>query len=447
MASAPERAPFRNGTGAASAPGPVGDLIVRSLARYAGRTAFVIGDRSLSYEAAGECIGKLIQLLDRLGMQPGETVVQFARNSPEQWFLTAACYLLGLRSVTLHPNLTEAADQAALMTFTDARLFVCDSSFASRIDLFRSCSPAVRHWYTHDRCGELPNLWSAAEGFTKQPLRNRAGPEDIVRIGFTSGTTGPRKGVMLSSRALGATALVNLADGEWPAAPRVLCAEPIAGGFGNMIVPTLVRGGTFIMQPGFEPGEFIDGVSRHRPSVLLMMPPALLQLLDDAAAARADWSSLSLLVYSGGSLTKERVRQAAAMFGPVLCQVFGQTECPKGLAILRPFEHSHGSDSVARSLGMPCSGNHVVLLREDQTECGPGEPGELCVRGPVTASGYWKLPELTAKALRGNWWHTGDRCYADAQGYLHFVGRMPIDQRPAAAKRLERQKGNSHVSQ
>jgi long-chain acyl-CoA synthetase len=67
---------------------------------------------------------------------------------------------------------------------------------------------------------------------------------------------------------------------------------------------------------------------------------------------------------------------------------------------------------------------HVAILHGDLSPCPPHVVGELCVRGPAIASGYWRQPELTAHALRGDWWHSGDRCFIDVRGYLHFVQRI-----------------------
>jgi len=406
---------------------PIGELILRALSRHAGRVAFRVGpggERTVGYDECAESIARAVGQFDALGLKPGDTVAQFTGNTPEQWCVTAACYLAGLRSVSLHPTLTSEHAQAALLDFADTKLFLGNRSFDERLPVYRDRAEHVRHWFSHDAGGTLPSFWQAAAAFGRTPLHNRAAPEDIVRLGLTRGTMGPRKGVLLSARALAATAMIQLADVDWPANPIVLCAEPIAGGFGNMVLPTLLRGGTLVLQQGFEPSRFVDAVQRHRPSVALMLPGALLQLLDAPEAAAADWSSLQLLVYSGGSLQHERIEQAHRLFGRVLCQVHGQTECPKAFSLLRPHEHASPDEGVRRSLGVPCTGMQIAILNDDLSPCPPHVVGELCVRGPAVASGYWRQPELTAHALRGDWWHSGDRCFVDARGYLHFVERM-----------------------
>ncbi len=404
--------------------GPVGDLIVRALRQFPDRTAFVAGDRTLRYREVAQMLRQLVAWFDAQGFRAGDVVLQCARNSPAQWCVIAACYLLGLRSVTLHPGLTAADAQAGMIAHCAPRLVLCDASFAERVAPFRQHCPQVALWRTHDTGdgSTLACIWTEAQAYTPAPLLNRAAPEDIVRIGFTSGTTGPRKGVLLAARALAAMTLVQLTDIAWPAAPRVLCAEPLAGGFGHMVLPTLMRGGTVLLLDAFEPDRLIAAVQRHRPTVWLTMPASLLRLMDHPAAAGVDWSCLSLLLYSGGTLGTARVRQALAVFGPVLWQIHGQTECPKSLAVLGPDDHTHAERLL--SLGRPCSGMQTTLFHPDMRPCAPGETGELCVRGPAVASGYFQLPDTTSAAQRGGWWHTGDLCRFDGDGYLHFVGRL-----------------------
>jgi fatty-acyl-CoA synthase len=406
---------------------PIGELIVRALSRHAGRVAFRAGphgERAVHYDECAHSIACALGLFDALDLKPGDTVAQFAENTPEQWCATAACYLAGLRSVSLHATLTSENGQAALLDSADAKVFIGERSFDERLPAYRARAKRVAHWFSHEAGGTLPSFWQAAAAFGGTPLRNRAAPEDIVRLGLTRGTMGPRKGVLLSARALAATAMIQLADGGWPTEPTVLCAEPIGGGFGNMVLPTLLLGGTMVLQQGFEPTRYVNAVQRHRPSVAMMLPGVLLKLLDAPEAAAADWSSLQLLVYSGGSLSTERIAQAHRLLGQVLCQVHGQTECPKAFSLLRPHEHASPDESVCLSLGMPCTGMQAAILHDDLSPCAPHVVGELCVRGPAVASGYWRQPELTAHALRGGWWHSGDRCFVDARGYLHFVERM-----------------------
>ncbi|MGY3563988.1 fatty-acyl-CoA synthase [Bradyrhizobium sp. USDA 4463] len=409
--------------GEPSGGGTIGDLIIGALNRYHDRTAFVHGAQQISYGEVADTVSRLIQLFEKCRLEAGDTVVQVASSCPEQWCVTAACYIAGLRSVTLHSSGGSVEDQAKLISRSAASIVICDSQDDRVSKLKERCSD-VRLWYSHGRdCTGVANLWEQASVFPPGPLKNVANSEDIIRLGYTGGTTGPRKGVLLSNRSLLAMTMISLSDVEWPERPCVLSAEAVAGGFGNMILPTLQRGGTFIMQGDFDPSAFLDAVQQHRPNVLLFLPPTLRALMSDPRAKERDWSHLSLLIYSGANLPVPVIREALDLFGPVLCQVYGQTECPKSLAVLRKTDHASKDEKLLGSLGQPCSGIQTVLLDHQLRECEVGQVGELCVRGPIVTSGYWMNPAATQRATEGGWWHTGDLCVRDERGYLYFVDR------------------------
>ncbi|GAA5038465.1 fatty-acyl-CoA synthase [Thermocatellispora tengchongensis] len=401
--------------------GGVGDIIVRSLRRHPERIAFARGDRLATYAEAAAAIGRAIGLFDELGLRPGDVVLQAAGNRPEQWYVQAACYLAGLRSAAA-PVPCDPGALAELAGTLGARLVLLDEP-ERRAPPAR---PPARTWFCHDPAPGWRHFWG--EAARPAPLECRAGPDDPVRVALTSGTTGPRKHVLLSGRALAAAGVLNLAEGGWPARARLLLAEPLGGGFGTMVVPALARGGTVILPEGgdgFEAGAFVEAARRHRPTLAYLMPPSLAALVADPRAAAVDWPGLELLAYSGAALPGPVLRAALGLFGPVLAQVYGQTECPKALAVLSPDEHAALPEAGDETLvGVPYAGMRAVLLAPDGTPCPPGASGELCVRGPAVMSGYLGDPEGTARASRDGWHHTGDVCRFDGRGRLHLIGRV-----------------------
>lgn len=373
-------------------PGPggpgLGELVVRALRRYPDRTAFVSGELRWSYARTAALVGRAVAALDRLGLRPGDTVLQVAGNRPEQWCVQAACALAGLRSAGVPPG-PDADERAALAAWCGADLVLTDA----------------------DLDGLLPDEDVAPAA----PLACRADPGDVVRLAFTRGTTGPRKRVLLSGRALAAAALFQLVDGEWPSRVRLLCAEPVSGGFGTMVLPALLRGGTVVLAPDAGPATVAAALAAHRPTVAHLLTANLARLL---ASTAPDLSSLHTLAYSGGPLPDPVA--ALERVGPVLVQVTGQTEVPKALAVLGRGDHPPAPSDPC----VPFSGMRVAVLDPDGAPVADGGPGELCVRGPAVMSGYADDPDRTARTGRGGWHHTGDRARLDARGHLHLLGRL-----------------------
>ncbi|YAA57733.1 AMP-binding protein (plasmid) [Niveispirillum fermenti] len=174
-----------------------------------------------------------------------------------------------------------------------------------------------------------------------------------------------------------------------------------------------------ILQQGFEPERFCAALERYRANVTWLVPTMIIGLLDDAVAACRDFSSLRTLVWSGAPMAPDRVRQAIDRFGPVLVQCYGQTEAPNTVLTLA------GTDQARKPMaaGRPFPGLEVALLDEDGQPVPAGTAGEICVRGPLVMSGYWRMPDATRDAFAHGWLHTGDIGRIDADGDWHVIDR------------------------
>jgi fatty-acyl-CoA synthase len=401
----------------------IGGLIITALNRYPERTAFIGGTGEFTYDEVAAHISRAIQLLQSLGLQKGEAVVQLSRNKPEQWFIAAACYIAGYRSVTLHA-LGSTPDQAFTINDSEAAVAIFDAYFSAKVEELQIVCPAVRHWRSHDDVAGSESFWSAAARFEAAALVDETEAEDIIRLAYTGGTTGRAKGVLLSSRSILYQAMLSMIDRDWPERPIFLCPAPISHGAGGSVVPTLARGGTFILMPRFDVREVLDAVPRHRANMLHTVPTMIYALLDHPDTRSADLSSLQAINYGASPISPTRLQEALRTFGPILCQTYGQTETPSSITILRKADHLVDDLDRLGSCGLPYSGIQVELLDAECKAVAPGAVGEICVRGPIVMSGYWKLPEQTEEAFRGDWLHTGDLAYRDGRGYFHIVDRM-----------------------
>lgn len=406
--------------------GTIGDMIVHAIDRFPDRIALIDGDRTLTYRQLGERISQAISALHSLGLRRGDGVVQLSPNRVDMFVVMAAAYLAGLRSVTLH-GMGGLDDHAYIVEDAQASLFLADRVYAQRASALRARCPAVPHWFCHDaivpQSTALPDFWAYAERFAPMPLAPEAKPTDIVRLAYTGGTTGKPKGVMLSNRSMWMQAVLLLAARALPDDVRLLCPTPISHGAGAMIVPTLWRGGTAILQRGFDAEGFIDALERHRANMAFLVPTMIYALLDHPRSRSADFSSLRTLSYGAAPMSPARIREALARFGPVLAQSYGQTECPSNILQLTQEDHCRADADILTSAGMPYPGVTVALLDDNDRPVERGRVGELCVRSPLVMDGYWRQPEQTAEVLRNGWLHTGDMAYRDAHGYYHLVDR------------------------
>ena len=304
-----------------------------------------------------------------------------------------------------------------------AKLFVAEGPFAEHARELKGLTGDGVAWFSHDKVPDARDFWAEAGNSDPAPLVPREAPDGVIRLAYTGGTTGKSKGVMLSDRSLVTNTSLWLSAFAWPDGDRYLCVAPMSHGAGSLILPALVRGGTVVLQRGFDPERFIEAIERHRIGTTWLVPTMLYRLLDHPGTADADFSSLHAMVYSAAPASPARIRQALDRFGPIMVQAYGQTEAPNTILILNQHDHRDATESRLQSAGRPSPGVHVALLDDDGREAAPGEVGEICVRGPLVMEGYWNQPGQTEEVFRGGWLHTGDLAHCDAEGCFHIVDR------------------------
>ncbi|OBF98387.1 AMP-dependent synthetase [Mycobacterium sp. 852002-51152_SCH6134967] len=252
-------------------------------------------------------------------------------------------------------------------------------------------------------------------------------PETLAWLFYTSGTTGKSKGAMLSHRNLMAMTVSHLADFDSPDENCTLVhGAPMSHGSGLYIPPYVLRAARQVIPESgaFEPNEFLD-LCEHHPGCSAFLAPTMVQRLVQTGRACPD--NLRTIVYGGGPMYVESLKQSMAAFGPVFVQLYGQGEAPMTITGLRQSDHLDGEgwadDAVLGSVGYARSGVDVAVRRADGTPAEVGEIGEIVCRGDVVMSGYWENPQATAATLQNGWLHTGDMGSFDDRGLLTLRDR------------------------
>jgi acyl-CoA synthetase (AMP-forming)/AMP-acid ligase II len=252
--------------------------------------------------------------------------------------------------------------------------------------------------------------------------------DDLAWIGYTSGTTGNPKGAMLSHRSLMAQALSSLADVQRLEQHHVaMHAAPLSHGSGHNALPFTMKGCTQVIHrrtAGFDAGLFLDQVEKYRVAALFLVPTQIRLILDQPDVEERDLSSLEWVMYGGAPMYRKDQIRALRVLGPVLVQIFGQTETPMSGTVLRREEHSVADgDGRELSVGRVRHGMEMRIVDESGIDMGPGGVGEICFRGDTVMNGYWRRPEASAEAIVDGWLHTGDIGRLDDRGYLYILDR------------------------
>lgn len=382
------------------------DLALAALKHGGERIAFVDGGRRLTYRAMLEATYGYMHSLLSAGVEPGDGVAILAYNRAEIFAASAAVQLVGGCYTPLNPYASQE-DVEFILRDAAIRVLFHDAELAERAHL---ASAGI--------CGlvslDLPEGTHSAI----RPVQRAS--EDLALISYTGGSTGQPKGVMLSHRAATTMVSMVLAEWEFPETVRLLLCSPLSHAAGAMVLPTLLRGGTVILLPRFDAEAVLDTIDRERVTTLIGVPTMICALLDALGVRHRDVSSLKTIFYGSAPISPHRLAEALDHFGPILMQHYAQTEAPMCVTMLRKDEHT--ADRLG-SCGRPMAGLRVALLDIDGQPVPEGEPGEICVRGPLVMNGYWQRPEETFAALRGSWLHTGDIARSDGESFLTIIDR------------------------
>ena len=171
----------------------------------------------------------------------------------------------------------------------------------------------------------------------------------------------------------------------------------------------------------FDPAEVLKIIEEQRITATMLVPSMLYALMDHPDSHTRDLSSLETVYYGASAINPVRLAEAIRRFGPIFAQYYGQSEAPMAITYLAKEDHD---EKRLTSCGRPTLFARVALLGDDGKPVPQGEPGEICVSGPLLAGGYWNMPEETAETFKDGWLHTGDMAREDEDGFYFIVDRV-----------------------
>lgn len=245
--------------------------------------------------------------------------------------------------------------------------------------------------------------------------------DDVCCLMYTSGTTGKPKGVMLTHDNLLWQVVNTLSTGRGlRATDRTVTVAPLfhIGALGVHTLPLLYVGGANVLLPSFDPQQTLATMARERATVQFMVPAMWAAVMAVPGFESYDLSALELAI-TGGAPCPLPVLEYFQSRGVAFQEGFGLTETSPGVSLL---DAEHIKEK-AGSIGRPLFHVDTCILDAQDHEVPTGQVGELAVRGPNVFVGYWGLPDATAEAFRGGWFHTGDLARVDDDGFLTLVDR------------------------
>jgi acyl-CoA synthetase (AMP-forming)/AMP-acid ligase II len=180
--------------------------------------------------------------------------------------------------------------------------------------------------------------------------------------------------------------------------------------------------------PSFDAYKVLDTIARERITHLFLPPTIVYALLSSPALDHADTSSLRCIAVGAAPIAPEKLKEAVRRIGPVIYEVYGQSECLFPVVAKQPadylLESGEFDESALRSAGRAVPFARVEIMGDDGALVGPGVRGEIVVRSAMVMAGYYKKPEDSSAVSASGWHHTTDIGIRDARGFITIVDRM-----------------------
>ncbi|ELY3984973.1 long-chain-fatty-acid--CoA ligase FadD [Cronobacter muytjensii] len=261
-------------------------------------------------------------------------------------------------------------------------------------------------------------------GYRMQYIKPDVTPDDLAFLQYTGGTTGVAKGAMLTHRNMLAN-LEQVLGTYGPLLHRgkelVITALPLYHIFAltmNCLLFIELGGqNVLITNPRDIPG-LVKELGKYPFTAMTGVNTLFNALLNNKEFHKLDFSSLHLSAGGGMPVHHAVAERWEKLTGQFLLEGYGLTECSPLVSV-----NPHDIDYHSGSIGLPVPSTEVKLIDDEGHEVVPGEPGELCIKGPQVMLGYWQRPDATDEILQDGWLRSGDIAVMDEEGFLRIVDR------------------------
>ena len=403
----------------------LGALLRDAAQRHGSRTFLEFAEGTQSFAEADQRANRTANGLAALGAGKDSKIAIMAMNGPG--FIDAWLGAARTGAVYVSINTDYKGDILRYqLGKADVSHIVIDPAFLDRLAAVAADLPRLRHVILTAPMADAPRRMGSDVTITtladvmSAPAHDPAVeilPSDPLAISFTSGTTGPSKGVLASHAHVITFARDWIVSTDYAPGQSIYTCMPLFHAVASWlgVVPAIINGGRIAIVPRFSASGFWDDVRKYKADVahgIFSMVPILLK-----QPARADDADQPARRFYFAKVNDEFERR----FNCRIVEVYGATET--GIVTVTP----PGGERRKDSCGKPNSATFDVMIANDRDEpVAVGEVGEILVRPRrpfAMLSAYYNSPDATLEAYRNFWFHTGDNARADADGYYYFVDR------------------------
>ncbi|MGO4235862.1 o-succinylbenzoate--CoA ligase [Pseudarthrobacter sp. YAF2] len=397
------------------------------------KVALISGNQVRTYEQLDDRSAKLANALRDCGVGKGNSVAYLGENHPAFLEVLFACGLLGATFVPLNTRLAPPELQFQIQDCGAVALIHAGS-------LERLASAAVQGTQVSIRV-----VVDDTTGHPSRPVGNgstvhvadfeqllgsasnhhvdeKVGLDDPAMILYTSGTTGRPKGALLTHGNIAWNCFNVIVDFDFSSSDVALMISPLfhVASLAMGVLPTLLKGGTVVLETKFDPARTLGLIREHRVTTLSGVPTTFQMICEHPDWDTADLSSLNKLT-CGGSAVPKRVLEAYEQRGLRFSNGYGMTETAAGVTTL-PADRSR--DKMGSS-GLPHFFTSVRIAEGSGTSVPTGTVGEIQIKGPNVIRRYWERPDASVDSYTvDGWFKSGDIGFADEEGFVFVSDRL-----------------------
>lgn len=405
-------------------------ILHQRAAAHPDREALIDHRQRVTYGELYTRVDRAAAALQQCGIGPGDVVTIQLPNWVEFAYVFFACERLGAVANQIGPDF-RSREVEYILRFSESRAFVCPGTFRGfeYVPMIQALRPHLPDLQTVGVFGSpgAPDTVSLDEmvagqrplpPLVPQPL----GANDVMRMAFTSGTTGNPKGVTHSwNTTLAACRILN--DAMQVGKHEVfLIYLPLGLNWGYLtLLQALLVGARAVLLERFSARAALDLMERERVTFVPSAPASLIALLNEPELGRCDLRTLRVVITGGASCPVDTLRAFRARMPGHLIELYGMLET--GFHTFTRL--TDDPEAVTGTIGRAAAGMSLRLLDEHGHELPPGAAGEIAAAGPSVHLGYHKNPTANAELFTADgWFRTGDLGQGDTAGNVRIVGRL-----------------------
>ncbi len=384
-------------------------------------------DERMTYDEVRRMTFRIGNALKAKGYSEGGKGAVLAYNEIGAYVTFLAFVRVGFVPITVNSrNATQ--ETAAILDSMDCEILFYTTAFEHAIDAIRGLAPRITEYVCVDAEGSdssVPSLSRWIEGASEEEFEISHDPDRLLLIQPTGGTTDRPKGVMVANRGMENHVANMMAVAPCDVRPVYLAAAPLTHAAGYVMQTVLTSNGTGVLLSKPDKRLILSSIEKYRATHTFLPPTVIYELLDHADVGCFDYSSLRYLLYGASPMAPEKVKRAIEVFGPVMSQVYGQSEISFPNSFMTPKEHIEAIERAPQRLsscGRATPFCRLAIMAHGRL-LPNNEVGEIVIQSSGRMLGYYKNEAGTAEVTQHGWHLTGDVGYRDDDGFYYIVDR------------------------